>query len=144
MVTFMISLSALTRPCITLWEGNASVVFKIVEKWRRWKNYNCFPPTNLFWFGLVWFGCCCFFFFNFRYGGMIVTKETKIIVSSPSRTQDLCFGKRRLNFCASRWLVEVSLEVVKPRLTARLCDCCFHCGTTCYWPFYAKVKVDWC
>lgn len=45
---------------------------------------------------------------------MIVTKETKIIVSSPSRTQDLCFGKRRLNFCASRWLVEVSLEVVRP------------------------------
>lgn len=65
-------------------------------------------------FGLVWFGLVMFFFFNFRYGGMTVTKETKIIVSSPSRTQDLCFGKRRLNFCASRWLVEVSLEVVKP------------------------------
>ena len=97
---------------------------------------------GLVWFGLVWM--CVFFFFNFRYGGMTVTKETKVIVSSPSRTQDLCFGKRRLNFCASRWLVEVSLEVVKPRLTARLCDCCFHCGTTCYWPFYAKVKVDWC
>lgn len=95
-------------------------------------------------FGLVWFGLVVFFFFNFRYGGMTVTKETKVIVSSPSRTEDLCFGKRRLNFCASRWLVEVSLEVVKPRLTARLCDCCFHCGTTCYWPFYAKVKVDWC
>lgn len=91
-------------------------------------------------FGLVVF----FFFFNFRCGGMTVTKETKVIVSSPSRTEDLCFGKRRLNFCASRWLVEVSLEVVKPRLTARLCDCCFHCGTTSYWPFYAKVKVDWC
>ena len=66
---------------------------------------------GLVWFGLVWM---CFFFFNFRYGGMTVTKETKIIVSSPSRTQDLCFGKRRLNFCASGWLVEVSLEVVKP------------------------------
>ena len=96
---------------------------------------------GLVWFGLVWL---FFFFFYFRYGGMTVTKETKVIVSSPSRTEDLCFGKRRLNFCASRWLVEVSLEVVKPRLTARLCDCCFHCGTTCYWPFYAKVKVDWC
>lgn len=63
---------------------------------------------------MVWFVLVVFFFFNFRYGGMTVTKETKIIVSSPSRTQDLCFGKRRLNFCASRWLVEVSLEVVKP------------------------------
>lgn len=72
------------------------------------ERINCFPPTNLFWFGFV------LFFFNFLYGGVIVRKETKRIVSSPSRTQDLCFGKRRLNFCASRWLVEVSLEVVKP------------------------------
>lgn len=70
----------------------------------------CFPPTKLF---------CLFFvfvslFLNFLYGGMKVRKETTRIVSSPSRTQDLYFGKRRLNFSASRWLVEVSLEVVKP------------------------------